>query len=79
MHCGRRSHNPAVAPTSGCPIGCFGASRWCSRLAEAAGAFVAVGWVADSAGLNLARAGVETDALYGIRLFAARDLPVPQK
>jgi pyruvate/2-oxoglutarate dehydrogenase complex dihydrolipoamide dehydrogenase (E3) component len=31
-------------------------------IAEAAVAFVAVGWVADSAGLNLARAGVETDA-----------------
>jgi len=30
--------------------------------AEAAVAFVAVGWVADSAGLNLARVGVETDA-----------------
>ena len=30
--------------------------------AEAAAAVVAVGWVANSAGLDLARAGVETDA-----------------
>ena len=36
--------------------------------AEAAAAFVAVGWVADSAGLNLARAGVETDARGYVRV-----------
>ena len=36
--------------------------------AEAAVAVVAVGWVADSAGLNLARAGVETDARGYVRV-----------
>ena len=40
------------------------------ETAEAAVAFVAVGWVANSAGLNLARAGVETDARGYVRVDA---------
>jgi len=36
--------------------------------AEAALAVVAVGWVADTAGLNLASAGVETDSRGYVRV-----------
>jgi hypothetical protein len=32
MHCGRRSHNPPVAQTSGCPKGCFGAAKVVLKL-----------------------------------------------
>jgi pyruvate/2-oxoglutarate dehydrogenase complex dihydrolipoamide dehydrogenase (E3) component len=45
--------------------------------AEAAAAFVAVGWVADSAGLNLARAGVETDARGYVRVDSSLRTSAP--
>ena len=45
--------------------------------AEAALAFVAVGWVADSAGLNLARAGVETDARGYVRVDSSLRTSAP--
>jgi pyruvate/2-oxoglutarate dehydrogenase complex dihydrolipoamide dehydrogenase (E3) component len=45
--------------------------------AEAAVAVVAVGWVADSAGLNLARAGVETDARGYVRVDSSLRTSAP--
>ena len=45
--------------------------------AEAAAAFVAVGWVANSAGLNLARAGVETDARGYVRVDSSLRTSAP--
>ena len=45
--------------------------------AEAAVAFVAVGWVANSAGLNLARAGVETDARGYVRVDSSLRTSAP--
>ena len=45
--------------------------------AEAAAAFVAVGWVADSDGLNLARAGVETDARGYVRVDSSLRTSAP--
>src|ERR1700722_572690 len=46
-------------------------------VAEAAAAFVAVGWVADSAGLKLARAGVETDARGYVRVDSSLRTSAP--
>ena len=46
-------------------------------IAEAAAAFVAVGWVADSAGLNLAKAGVETDARGYVRVDSSLRTSAP--
>ena len=40
-------------------------------------AFVAVGWVADAAGLNLARAGVETDARGYVRVDSSLRTSAP--
>lgn len=45
--------------------------------AEAAAAFVAVGWVADAAGLRLAAAGVETDARGYVRVDASMRTSAP--
>ena len=45
--------------------------------ADAAAAFVAVGWVADAAGLNLARAGVETDARGYVRVDSSLRTSAP--
>jgi pyruvate/2-oxoglutarate dehydrogenase complex dihydrolipoamide dehydrogenase (E3) component len=45
--------------------------------AEAAVAVVAVGWVADSAGLNLASAGVETDARGYVRVDSSLRTSAP--
>ena len=46
-------------------------------IAEAAVAFVAVGWVADSAGLNLSRAGVETDVRGYVRVDSSLRTSAP--
>ena len=59
------------------------ACEWSSRRtdtrdsAEAALAVVAVGWVADSAGLNLATAGVETDARGYVRVDSSLRTSAP--
>ena len=46
-------------------------------VAEAAAAFVAVGWVADSAGPDRSRAGVETDARGYVRVDSSLRTSAP--